>query len=95
MITATEVRKEDVSDLKFVSINKPGDPTFTEQLRSDLERALLLGNSLHLKVKIIFETTEGTRLTDTTIWNLTEHYIILKGNVDIPIRAIHRIEFFE
>ncbi|MBP6334182.1 MAG: hypothetical protein KA444_01825 [Bacteroidia bacterium] len=79
--------------MKFISINDPGDPSFNSQRRSDLERALLLGNSAHQKVKIIFETEQGTMVTETTIWNLTQNYIILKGNVDIPIRAIHRIEF--
>jgi hypothetical protein len=95
MIQATEVQKENISELKFVSVNDPSDPASAAQLRSDLSRAILLGNADHQKVKIIFETTEGPMFTDTTVWNLTENYIILKGNVDVPIRAIRRIEFFE
>ncbi len=95
MIQATEVKKEDVSGFKFVSVNGSEDAVFKAQRRSDLERAIRLGNADHQKVKIIFETTEGAKFTDTTVWNLTENYIILKGNIDIPIRSIHRIEFFE
>jgi len=95
MIRATELKKEDISEQKFVTLQHHDDPVFSKQCRNDLERAVYLGNSEHQKVKIIFETTEGTMVTDTTVWNLTENYIILRGNTDIPIRAIHRIEFFE
>ncbi len=95
MIEATVVNKEDIIGLKFVSIDQPHKATFRQDLRAELERALKLGNTEHQKVKIIFETDTGTRFADTTIWNLTENYVILKGNIDIPIRSIHRIEFFE
>ena len=95
MIPATEVRKEDISGLKFVNINVLTDPAGKTELRSDLAKALHLGNVEHQKVKILFETSEGTMFTDTTVWNLTENLIILKGNVDVPTNSIHRIEFFE
>ncbi len=94
MLQATAVQKEAISGLKFITIHEPHDPSFDNSRRTDLERAMLLGNAEHQKVKILFETDEGTMFTETTIWNLTEDYIILKGNVDIPIRAIHYIDFF-
>jgi len=95
MIEATIVNKEDISGLKFVSVDYPQNSNFPQDRRAELERALKLGNAEHQKVKIIFETDAGTRFTDTTIWNLTENYVILKGNIDIPVRSVHRIEFFE
>ncbi|TAH42611.1 MAG: hypothetical protein EYC69_05080 [Bacteroidetes bacterium] len=95
MIQAIAVQKEDIPGLKFRNISAEKDANFHSNLRSDLHRALLLGNASHQKVKIIFETSEGRMVTDTTVWNLTENYIILKGNVDIPIHSILGIDFFE
>ena len=53
-----------------------------------LERATTLGNAYHAKVRIDFETTDGTKEVDTTIWATTEKHILLKGGVTIPIHCI-------
>jgi len=63
--------------------------------KSDLERAMKLGNNEHQKVKIIFESTEGTMAVETTVWEVTQNYVILKSNMALPIRCIHRVDFYE
>jgi len=65
------------------------------QRKKDIDRAMLLGNNEHQKVKIIFETTEGPMMVETTVWEVTQNYLILKSNVAIPIRCVRKIEFFE
>lgn len=52
-----------------------------------------LGNN-KIKVKIIFQDSEGKKVVDTSIWGITEQNIILKGTTIIPIRSIHEIKFF-
>lgn len=78
--------------MKFPKGDVLQDDYAIKQRRSDLEKALRLGNAEYQKVKIIFESDSGTMCTETTIWNLTENYVILKSNVDIPIRSIHEVE---
>ena len=53
-----------------------------------LERATTLGNAYHSKVKIDFETTNGIKEVETTIWATTEKYVLLKGGIAIPIHCI-------
>jgi hypothetical protein len=64
-----------------------------KELLERLERAMHLGNN-KIKVKIIFQDTEGKKIVDTSIWGVTEKNIILKGTTIIPIRSIHEIKFF-
>lgn len=56
-----------------------------------LFRAMLLGNGFHNKVKIYFTTTEGERMVQTTVWAFTERFVMLKGNVFIPVDAITNV----
>lgn len=53
-----------------------------------IERATTLGNAYHSKVKIDFETTDGIKEVETTIWATTEKHILLKGGITIPIHSI-------
>ena len=88
---AMVIDKEFVRDLSF-----PKDdvlPTIEErrQRRMELDRALILGNVDHSKVKIFFSDSEGFKQVETTIWAVTEERIILKSGMVIPIRRIHEV----
>lgn len=61
-------------------------------LKSELDRAISLGNIEHLKVKIYFEDDDGEKVVNTTIWAITDNAILLKKNVVIPIRRIIKLE---
>lgn len=56
-----------------------------------LERAMLLGNAYKGKTRIIFNTDDGDRVVETTVWATTERSIQLKGGVSIPVRAIREV----
>jgi hypothetical protein len=60
--------------------------------RNLLERATVLSNLYHNKVKIVFEDRDGSKMVDTTIWATTDAAIMLKGGVVIPIHRIHTID---
>ncbi|MBM3425239.1 MAG: hypothetical protein FJY06_07040 [Bacteroidetes bacterium] len=64
-----------------------------EQLRKHLECAKSLGNNYRTKVQIIFCDDEGMKRVYTTVWAVFESYILLKGQIRIPISRIVEIIF--
>ena len=63
------------------------------QRDKDLEHSIVLGNCYRFKVRIVFEDIEGIKQVHTTIWGVTDKSVILKRNVILPIRRIHRINY--
>lgn len=86
------VNKEAISRFKFVM----NDVLQTEEERKSrlalLEKAMILGNGYKGKVKIIFETQEGIKAVETTVWQTSQENIMLKGGVNIPIRCIREVQ---
>jgi hypothetical protein len=85
------IDKDQVKDLRF-----PQEEILTsaEELvkrKSDLSRALTLGNVHHNKVKIVFCDNQGPKMVETTIWAVTELRVILKSGMVIPINRIQEI----
>lgn len=59
----------------------------------NLKRALSLGNLYHSKVSIIFKSQDGRlQKVVTTIWSVGEDFILLKGAVFVPVKAIVELE---
>ena len=57
--------------------------------RTQLEKAMKLGNDYRQAVKIQFQTSDGVvGETDATVWSLTEDKVEVKGGKIIPIGAI-------
>lgn len=86
------VEKEDVANFQFPKEDVLIGDDEKKILKSQLERANTLGNVEHHKVKIYFEDSEGKKVVYTTIWGATEHYILLKKNVFMPIQRIVKLE---
>ena len=86
------IPKEEVTTLKFV----PYDVLSTEDERKErfrkLEKAMLLGNGYKAKVKITFETLEGARKIETTVWEASDDQLMIKSDVMIPIHAVIDVE---
>ena len=61
-------------------------------LRGKVERAALLGNGYKSKVRIVFETVEGPRAVETTVWSADDKGIALKSGLFIPMDALYDIE---
>lgn len=64
-----------------------------QEIRSQLEKASLLGNGYRTKVSIYFYDDEGLKRVETTIWVAGTNYICLKGGIWIPIARIVEIKF--
>ena len=85
------VEKESVRKMIFPREEVLSTVDSTKERRSLLERATILSNLYHNKVKIVFADRDGEKMVDTTIWATTEAAIMLKGGVVIPIHRIHSI----
>jgi hypothetical protein len=85
---AVLIAKETVTNLRFPSDEVLGTPEAIRQRRAELDRALVLGNVDHNKVRILFVDSEGPKIVETTIWAVTELRIILKSGMAIPINRI-------
>jgi hypothetical protein len=86
------VEKESVRKMIFPREEVLQTTDSTLERKSMLDRATILSNLYHNKVKILFSDVEGSKVVDTTIWATTDHAIMLKGGIVIPIHRIHSID---
>jgi hypothetical protein len=85
------IAKEQVSELRYPAGEVLKSREDIQARRTQLERALVLGNLEKYKVRIIFEDEGGLKLVETTVWSVTDDRVILKGNVGIPMRRILQV----
>lgn len=86
------VEKEIIGELNFPMEKVLNDQADEKMLKNELDRAIALGNLEHHKVKIYFEDDKKKQVVNTTIWAVTDKAIVLKQNVVIPIKRIHKLE---
>lgn len=83
------VEKEEIAKMTF---EKPADIYPHSDLTRKIADAMLLGNSYHTKVSIVFLDDEGLKRVNTTIWASGSKYICLKGGLWIPVDHVVDIE---
>ena len=86
---ATLIAKEEIGEYKIV----PAFVDRTEQWQRDLTYATRLGNEFKGKTSITFETTDGPRSVETTVWSVKDGYLQLKGGNLIPVKSIIDVHF--
>lgn len=86
------IEKEKIENLKFPSNEVLTDAERIKERKTDLERALALGNLEHTKIKIFFEDDSTRKVVETTVWGVTDKRVILKQGVVIPIHRVHSIK---
>jgi hypothetical protein len=86
-----KIEKEEVGSLHFPESEVLETTEDLQRRAYELERASKLGNGDHVKIKIVFEDTEGIKQVETTVWAVTKERVILKHGITIPIRRIHEI----
>ena len=85
------IDKNQVKNLRFPMSEVLPTQNEIARRKETLQRALILGNLDHNKVKIIFCDSEGSKMVETTIWAVTELRIILKSGMVIPINRILQV----
>jgi hypothetical protein len=88
---ASLIEKEQIANFKFPKHEVLHSKDEIIQRRRDVERAMVLGNTEHGKMRITFETTEGIKAVETTVWAASDTEISLKGGVSIPMNAILKL----
>jgi len=85
----TLIEKESINNYKIVA----AEQNKAEQLHDKLYDAQRLGNEFKSKVSIIFQTNDGPKRVETTVWSSTDKYIQIKSGVLIPLSSIISIEY--
>lgn len=88
-MTAELIEKEEIDVSKIIT----ADNALPEESLRRLASAGRLGNEFKAKATITFNTTDGPKKVETTVWSVTEKYVQLKNNIHIPIKCIIEIEF--
>ncbi|MFN0275564.1 MAG: hypothetical protein ACKVPJ_07460 [Chitinophagales bacterium] len=87
----TVIEKEKIPTLEFHNKEVLHELHLVIRRKQLLTQAMLLGNSYHTKVNIVFEVIGGIYQVETTIWATTDEYVLLKGAVYLPIKCIHDV----
>ncbi len=87
MIAGTLIAKEDIANVTFAPAAVDQSKHY-EQVLKYFER---LGNEFKGKCMIWFNTEEGLRYVNTTVWSVTEKFCQLKGGVSIPLSSITEV----
>ena len=88
-MTAQIIEKEHIGDYKII----PAEVDNTATLYDKLRAAQRLGNEFKSKTTIVFQTQDGPKRIETTVWSLTEQYIQIKNGVLIPLKSILKVDF--
>lgn len=87
------ISNQAISMIHFLKEEVLTDPSDISKRNQDLNRAMTLGNLEHGKVKIHFlDAQHNFYLVETTVWAVTEEYLCLKGDLQIPTCAVLRID---
>lgn len=85
----TMILKEEIGQFHII----PANLDRTSHWKQELAYAVRLGNEFKGKTTITFETSEGSRTVETTVWSLTDSYIVLKSGTTIPLNSITEVHF--
>lgn len=85
----TLIEKEAIEASEIIA----ADQNHTEELRDKLNAAQRLGNEFKSKAEITFNTLEGPKTVNTTVWSVTEKYVQLKNGIHIPLTSLIDIDY--
>lgn len=89
-MTAVElIPKEDIPKYKLTKASAD----YTTALRDKLLGALRLGNEFKAKATITFQTLDGPKRVETTIWTVTDDALQIKNGVVLPLGSLLDIDY--
>ncbi len=92
LLTPELVQKETIPHCHFDRQEKLSSP-LDQKIREDkIFRAMIMGNTYRKKALITFETVDGVKQVETTVWATTDANVILKNGITIPQGCIVDIE---
>lgn len=63
------------------------------ELRDKLQAALRLGNEFKAKATITFQTLDGPKRVETTVWTVTDDALQIKNGVVLPLGSLLDIDY--
>lgn len=78
------INKEELVNYKIVKAQED----HSASLNLKLKNALRLGNEFKSKSTIVFQTSEGPKRIETTVWTLTDGYLQIKSGLVIPLNSL-------
>jgi len=88
-IVAELINKEDIKNHKIIDAPE----SHVSELRYKLQSAVRLGNEFKSKSVITFNTTDGAKRVETTVWMLAENYLQLKNGIMIPLSSLLDLDY--
>ena len=90
-IATHEIKKISIAQLRNMTFcNSVGYFTGCElrERQRKLHLSILLADHADSNVKIVFNTIDGYRELNTSVWGATEKYILIKGGSFIPVQSV-------
>ena len=63
------------------------------ELQNKLKSALRLGNEFKSKATITFQTLDGPKRVETTVWTLTDDALQIKNGIVLPLVSLLDIDY--
>ena len=89
---APYIDKELIKDLVFTREEVLQNEDERIQRKSQLQKAMFVGNTSKGKSKITFVTNEGFKKVETTVWSADDVEVLLKSGTFIPVHAIYKVD---
>ncbi|HEY4540127.1 MAG TPA: hypothetical protein VIG94_08980 [Faecalibacter sp.] len=89
MMDVELIEKEEVVNFKF--LEAPKEDVHVQ--KDKLLNAVRLGNEFKSKAYITFQTDQGPKKIETTVWSVTEKYLQIKNGVSIPLKSLIDIQY--
>jgi len=89
MPTAELIAKEDIPKYKLARASVD----HSHDLHDKLVNAARLGNEFKGKAVITFQTIEGPKRVETTVWTVTEEALQIKNGIVLPLNALLDIDY--
>lgn len=86
------IEKELIKDLVFINEEVLVSEDERVLRKSQLQKAMFLGNISKGKSKITFVTNEGFKKVETTVWSADDVEVLLKSGTFIPVHAIYKVD---
>jgi hypothetical protein len=89
---APVIEKEQIGQYRFPHHEVLTSPESRQDRLRRLHKAQSLGNLEKHKVSIAFDTLDGTRIVNTTVWAVLEDHVLLKCGKVVPVHAIREVD---
>lgn len=86
-----KIEKEEIKNLSFLDKDVLNSEVEQKERFYFAQKARTLGNIEKSKSRICFHTTNGIYEVNTTVWDVDNDFIMLKGASALPLKSVYSI----